>query len=444
MREFWASIDYFAEYCYCPCRVNDDGTAVDDANIASPKVSFFSQPDSGFGEKGVSHITVTDNHIYPSTPDALLKFPMYFFSANADYGWQTTRREVRTYLNTVIETYWRGEEYDNDPTQAGWFIRYKHTKPTNTYSYYVTFVDREWWCSAAYAREYGWTKGFTHGVDHSTRQMYRQGEGHDLFHRYILTPEQARDIYLSVAPQHTVPAGLMSELYRTAMNSITCNTNSIANILEIVGTIKDVKDGNIGALVSDLPKYLKSKQLKKVASSSWLGYRYAYNTTKSDIEEYKEKLLPLFDQKAGRHIVRSGMVVDEGVAHCKVVYSDRALNSAQKLYVMLKRTGLCLDAYSVWDMIPLSFVADWFLPIGDFLEDFSQNWVANSAIFDIATITTSWKWSHTIRDSRGGYDISYYSRSVTTEPPEFESYSEDPSTKTILKRVVDAAALIVG
>lgn len=105
---------------------------------------------------------------------------------------------------------------------------------------------------------------------------------------------------------------------------------------------------------------------------------------------------------------------------------------------------MCLDAYNVWDMIPLSFVADWFLPIGDFLEDFSQNWVADSAIFDIATVTTSWKWSHTIRDASGDYEISYYSRSVTSEPPEFESYSEDPSTKTVLKRVVDAAALIVG
>lgn len=444
MREFWASLDSNVDYCFCPCRVNDDGTALKDADTASPKISFFSQPDSGYGEKGVSHITVTDNHIYPSTTDALQKFPMYYFSDNVDYGGRKSRWEIRTYLNTIIETYWRGEEYDDEPTQADWFIQIKHTKPVNVYRYYVPFTKAEWWCSAAYAREYGWTRGNTHGVGHFSRQGYVWEEGQDLFHRYILTPEQARDVYNLVAPQHNVPAGLMSELYRTAMNSITCNTNSIANILEIVGTIKDVKDGNIGALVSDLPKYLKSKQFKKVASSSWLGYRYAYNTTKSDIEEYKEKLLPLFDQRTGRHIVRSGMAVPEGVAHCKVVYSDRALNCAQKLYVMLKRTGLFLDAYSIWDMIPLSFVADWFLPIGDFLEDFSQNWVANSAIFDIATITTSWKWSHTIRDSRGGYDISYYSRSVTTEPPEFESYSEDPSTKTILKRVVDAAALIVG
>lgn len=441
MREFWASTDYNARYCYCMCIVNDDGTAVDDADIASPKVSFFSQPDSGFGEKSVSHITVTDKHVYPSAAD-MQRFPTYYFKAKYRYGWHKARREIRTYLNTVIETYWVGEEYDGDPTQASWFIRTKHTRPENPNGNDVTFVNREWWCSADYAREYGY--GSTHGVDHSARFAYKVKEGHDLFHRYVLTREQALDIYKSIAPQHDVPAGLLSELYRTAMNSITCNTNSIANILEVVDTIKDVKNGNIGALVSDIPKYLKSKQFKKAASSSWLGYRYAYNTTKSDIAEYKEKLLPLFDQKTGRHIVRSGMATDEGIAHCKVIYSDRALNSAQELYVMLKRTGLCLDAYNIWDMIPLSFIADWFLPIGDFLEDFSQNWVADSAIFDIATVTTSWKWSHTIRDNCGEYEISYYSRSVTTEPPEFESYSEDPSTKTILKRVVDAAALIVG
>lgn len=443
MREFWASYSYHAYYCYCPCRVNDDGTAVEGTETVPPKISFFSQPDSGYGEKSVSHITVTDYHIYPSM-DAQQRFPMYYFSPNDKYGGKRRRREIRTYLNTVIETRWKGEEYDDEPTRDEWFIRFKYTKPENTRGDYVDFVDREWWCSAAFAREYGWTRGQTHGVDHSPLFSYVRKRGQDLFHQYALTPEQAKDIYLSVSPQHSVPAGLLSELYRTAMNSITCNTNSIANILEVVDTIKDVKNGNIGALVSDIPKYLKSKQLKKAASSSWLGYRYAYNTTKSDIAEYKEKLLPLFDQKTGCHIVRSGMATDKGTAHCKVIYSDRALNSAQELYVMLKRTGLCLDAYNIWDMIPLSFIADWFLPIGDFLEDFSQNWVADSAIFDIATVTTSWKWSHTIRDNCGWYDISYYSRSVTTEPPEFESYSEDPSTKTILKRVVDAAALIVG
>lgn len=441
MREFWAGNSWYTNpIVYCPCIVNDDGSAIDDSKLSFPKVSFFSQPESGYGEKSVSHITVVDKHVYPTVHDKGYARPM--FARIDDYliNHQNGHIIYQASLNTMIITRWKGSS--DTPEEASWYLRETFTQPTLDWPY-VIFHDRRWECSESCNQE--WNLGGTSGHGYgSALQMYEYDEGQDLFKQYVLTPELARKVYTSVLGQHVVPAGLMSELYRNAMNSITCNTNTIANVAEIIGICKDIKQGNIGSLLSDIPKYLQKKQLKKAAASSWLGYRYAYNTTKSDIQEYKEKLLPLLSLKPGSHIVRSGASVKEGTAHCKVIYSDRALNGVQKLYVLLKRTGLCLDAYNAWDMIPLSFVADWFLPIGDFLEDLSQNWVADSAIFDIATITTSWKWKHTIQDISGYYEISYYSRNVTTEPPEFESYSEDPSTKTVLKRIVDAGALIVG
>lgn len=439
MREFWAGNDRYYPCVYCPCIVNNNGSVIKNDKISFPKISFFSQPDSGFGEKGVSHITVTDRHVYPNTDrndHHLPTFAKFATKINGHPGYVS----YRATLNTMVISRWRGSS--DTPEGASWYIIETFTKPSNSYSYYVTFNERSWVCSESCDKE--WNMGGTSGTDHSTLQMYREYEGKNLFKQYILTADQAERLYNSVAPQHFVPAGLVSELYRNAMNSITCNTNTIANIAEVIGIFTDIKQGNIGSLISDIPSFLKKKQFKKAASSSWLGYRYAYNTTKSDIQEYKNKLLPLLQQKTGSHIVRSGAATRGGVAHCKVVYTDRALNSVQQLYTLLKRTGLCLDAYNVWDMVPLSFVADWFLPIGDFLEDFSSNWVANTAMFDIETITTSWKWNHTIQDTAGWYEISHYSRDVTTEPPEFESYSEDPSTKTILKRIVDAGALIIG
>lgn len=434
--------DGYRPQCVFPCIVNDDGSAIEDQDSLFPKVSFFSQPDTGYGEKSVFHVTVTDSHAYMD--EALSKAYPMSFTGKRYYGYLPTWYRCYGSLNTFTQVWWRGSE-DDEPTASDWFVKHKHTRPRWMKSLgIVETIDDEWWCSAAYAREYGWTNGATHGVRHSSGQFYALEAGQDLFKTYALTPSTARKVYDSVLPQHTVPAGLVSELYRDAMNSVTCNTNTIANIKEVVDIIKDIKSGNIGSLLSDIPTYLKSKQFKKAAASSWLGYRYAYNTTKSDIKEYKDKLTSLLNYDSGSHIVRSGKTVKEGTAHCKVVYADRALNSVQQLYVLLKRMGLCLDAYNTWDMIPLSFVADWFLPIGDFLEDFSQNWVADTAIFDIGTITTSWKWTHTVQDTAGCYDVSYYSRSVTTEPPEFESYSEDPSTKTVLKRIVDAGALLLG
>lgn len=442
----WLGLDlnYGSRFCV-PIVTRDDGTPLskDEQLALYPTINFFSQgSECEYGEKSVYHAQVRDYHFYvPPEYAGKLSFRLI----KRQPGWYEEYDVLCTStFNTVEFTYC----YPNYENFTSWKrVRYSgFVNPIRKGDRGVTLGNCEWWYSPDLAAAEGVPTHFVwkdrYGTDTGCFVLLSSFDGD--WEKSFLTREQAEAILNQVATSHTVPAGLVSELYREAMNSITCNTNTIANIAEVVGIIKDVKSGNIGSLVSDLPDLVKKKQFKKAAASSWLGYRYAYNTTKSDIEEYKEKLASAIGNKKGSHIVRSGSVLPEGEMHVRVSYSDRALNAAQSLYVMLKRTGLCLDPYAVWDMIPLSFVADWFLPIGDFLEDFSSNWVANTAIFDIHTVTTSWKWSETIRDTHGGYDISYYSRSVSTEPPEFESYSEDPSTKTVLKRVVDAAALIVG
>jgi hypothetical protein len=93
-------------------------------------------------------------------------------------------------------------------------------------------------------------------------------------------------------------------------------------------------------------------------------------------------------------------------------------------------------------MIPYSFIVDWFLPIGDIL----NAWDAEREFkeyYDVTDVQFSLKYE--AKNEVG--IISCYSRWLTGMPPELQGrymMENDPSTKTIIKRVLDAGALILG
>lgn len=62
-----------------------------------------------------------------------------------------------------------------------------------------------------------------------------------------------------------------------------------------------------------------------------------------------------------------GQTIISGYLTGTNVYPD---SISKAFAVFLDEIGLNLDLRTVWDIIPLSFVADYFLPVGDFLESF--------------------------------------------------------------------------
>jgi len=63
----------------------------------------------------------------------------------------------------------------------------------------------------------------------------------------------------------------------------------------------------------------------------------------------------------------SGRTVISGYLTGDNVYPDTI---SKALAVFLDEIGLNIDARTVWDVIPLSFMVDYFIPIGDLLESF--------------------------------------------------------------------------
>lgn len=129
-------------------------------------------------------------------------------------------------------------------------------------------------------------------------------------------------------------------------------TNTLGNILEILNAIASVKKGN----------FKNAKSWKDL----WLSYRYSYCTTKSDIQEYAELTRRLVALSKTPAITSHGYCSGKGVTCHAVIEADMAAVFPD-LKGFADRFGATLSAENAWDLVPYSFIADWFLHIGDIL-----------------------------------------------------------------------------
>lgn len=210
--------------------------------------------------------------------------------------------------------------------------------------------------------------------------------------------------------------------------------NNISNMLEIIGFIK--------ALVID-----KEIEMPKSLSDLWLGYRYQYTTTKLDAEEaiaFVRRSISLGDYKHLKCHGQSSIEYLGTEITCRAVatVSPKVLNTVRKIWRSLYTYGLTPSFYVIWDMIPYSFIVDWFLPIGNILavwdteREFKQ-------MYDIADIQYS--LSYTVPSKYG--TIHCYSRWLASMPPELQGhyfFDNSTSKKTIIKRILDSASILIG
>lgn len=235
--------------------------------------------------------------------------------------------------------------------------------------------------------------------------------------------------------KHNLDPGVESACALEALNSLKANTNNIQNIFAIIDLAKSLlHPTKLPSLLKELPK----RGAKTLTSDAWLKYRYVYKTTLSDIEEMTRFIIQGLDH-SNTITLRGGMTTPEGT--CRVRINAKMKDLSQFAY--LQKFGAAPDLYNIWDSVPFSFVVDWFVGIGDFAQQISdQQWAMN---FDIVSCTTSWKWMDYIQTSLGPVPFTHYQRFVTSTAPPFVPYSSDTvSDKTLIKRIIDGAALLLG
>lgn len=137
-------------------------------------------------------------------------------------------------------------------------------------------------------------------------------------------------------------------------------TNLAANVLEAAAALKSLFTGDVlGAI-------------PKTAADAWLAYRYAYTTTKLDIREVESTFNRLDALLHSDNVAVYGSYT-RGDIQFKVCFElDIAQVLPSEVSTTLCKFGLELNALNVWDMIPYSFVVDWFVPVGQLLEYFQD------------------------------------------------------------------------
>jgi hypothetical protein len=172
----------------------------------------------------------------------------------------------------------------------------------------------------------------------------------------------------------------------------------------LVNAYRDLRKGRLGDFAKNLGlttkvhevrayrnqwrrKSAQGSDLRQFAASTWLEYSYGWKPLLSDVYAQAENL--------ARYMTNNGYVVREAKAsaHAEKVYEElktepnlyyktrkRVVVSNRVSYTVRYRIqdgankvantfGLSNPALVAWELVPFSFVADWFLPIGDFLDN---------------------------------------------------------------------------
>lgn len=209
--------------------------------------------------------------------------------------------------------------------------------------------------------------------------------------------------------------------------------------------LKDLKD--IKKSIPPIADLLRKRNIKSVANL-YLWHKYCYTTTKLDLKEYAKFIFSFLkdcrDNSDHRHISVT-YTSDNPNTYGSVsqttrynIYTD-AYNCG-----VIKALGLDLNMSNTWDLLPLSFVVDWFINFGDILHKLDS--VDKLSEMKIRSVVTSNKCIlnfSPLTDIGCGSNFvaSFYSRTVSKTLPVAEV---SVSFLNPIRHTTDGLALIIS
>lgn len=218
------------------------------------------------------------------------------------------------------------------------------------------------------------------------------------------------------------------------------NDNNIQNVTGAMSAIKILSEIVLAFRAGKIPK-----SLKKDFKSLWMWYRYSYCTTISDLDEAEHWLLSRSTIKSVRTAYGHSRFEHDG-STCEIncTIKGRGRNDLDPLHrtlYSLWNSGFEINPYVLWDSLPLSFVVDWALPVGDVLKVVSDRKYFNTNYFDIRLVMFSLKYQIPLN----GYTVENYSRwrSRVLELDATHWFSKDGvSGLCATKRAIDTVCLV--
>lgn len=161
------------------------------------------------------------------------------------------------------------------------------------------------------------------------------------------------------------------DLAQIAADSATySDANGISTIMESLGSVHEL---------AKLASLVTGPITAKVISSLYLSYQYGARLTIKDIQSIGQGVIRMASQiKQGKRITRAAAAESiqpvsphlyeiKRVAHLKIKYANHDAELGHWLSTA-SSLGFSLSLTNVWDMIPWSFVIDWFAGIQTWTE----------------------------------------------------------------------------
>lgn len=273
----------------------------------------------------------------------------------------------------------------------------------------------------------GWTDYVRYKLPELNRQLFPQ--------ELLEIKHFLREDALRLEPHYEQDLLFGDATQVAADNALKFTGNTATLIKELLG-LKDT--------ILDLYRLLQGDVNLKNLSSLWLSGRYGLKLTYQDTVDLAKSVLDEVKRDYELYSLSRGRAGDNPVARCILYFDPNTRNGFAKAMSGLMEWDLFPSLANVWDIIPYSFVVDWFVDVEGFLSAIDTNtYLSTMNVFSaFYTLKTEWEVPvSTWHGIQGNFWFTRFKRFSKNEPiPPVPSFSGSlPSEKNI----IDGAALII-
>lgn len=185
--------------------------------------------------------------------------------------------------------------------------------------------------------------------------------------RHVKSETQARALRKMFSEVSEVSANL-ALLYAERKKTGESIAIALGGILKAV---RQVRKGKVPEVFMNASELAGRKKL----SGAWLNYVYGIKPFCQDLHAIACSEIKVLQRIKGRHVnwwdYKHADPTVHGAGRYRASY-NYAVSLKDPLYATLAGTGLTNPALIAWELTPFSFMADWLLPIGPYLEMLSS------------------------------------------------------------------------
>jgi hypothetical protein len=254
------------------------------------------------------------------------------------------------------------------------------------------------------------------------------------------TPDWQTKLLLAVKDQKVNAVVAMAEAGKT-MDMFSGNATTIYNVL------RDLRKGDVPGAMRHLG--LKPKKLRGTIANRWLELRYGWMPLLSDLHGAVEELQRNLDVPRYRKLTVRAKAESRlhGTANGPMpgmkIYVDgnHSISCKATIYLrqaspVMTRVGATNPAVVAWELLPYSFVIDWLIPIGNWLNSLDAAIGVESAY---GTLSTKTKIT-SVASTGSFYRLTSHSRGMLPSLPGPVLPRYTPSINSI--RVLNALGLL--